>query len=146
MNLYILMVTIMPGVITIGPDSTPAFQKYIIHRVNNARNNKKTSPPLKDVPELPDHIDVDLDDWSHPPPFPDSNHNPPSTIPTSQASPLRVGHLVNMSWSLTEKVGHSQNIHLHHEIAFEDWLVTHQIIRYTILLTFPCGCKSTCKS
>ena len=54
-------------------------------------------------------------------------------IPTSQTSPLKVGQFVNKSWSISEKVGHSQNINLHNEIAFEDWLVTHQIILYLVL-------------
>ena len=34
------------------------------HRVNNATEPSRTPMYLEDVPELPDHPDVDHDDWS----------------------------------------------------------------------------------
>ena len=64
--LIILMVIMIPGVITNKLDFSPAFQKYMIHRVNNEKEPSRTSLYMEDVPELPDHPDADHDDWSWP--------------------------------------------------------------------------------
>ena len=59
------MATIVPGVTTNVLDFTPGFQKYMTHRVNNAKEPSRTSIYLEDVPELPDHPDGDHNTWSH---------------------------------------------------------------------------------
>ena len=55
----------IPGVTTNVLDFIPGFQKYMTHRVNNAKEPSRTSLYLEDVPELPDHHDVNHDTWSH---------------------------------------------------------------------------------
>ena len=60
------MVIMIPEVSTNGLNFTSGFQKYITHRVNNAKEPSRTSLYLEDVPELPDHPDADYDDWSQP--------------------------------------------------------------------------------
>ena len=64
--LIIMMVTMIPEVTSNVLDFAPGFQKYMTHGVNNAMEPSRTSLYLEDVPELPDHPDADLDDWSRP--------------------------------------------------------------------------------
>ena len=59
--MIILMVIMIPGITTNVLQFTPGFQKYMTHRVSNA---EEPSLYLEDVPELPDHPDVDHDHWN----------------------------------------------------------------------------------
>ena len=59
------MATMIPGDTTNGLEFMPGLvSKNIRHRVSNA--SLEPSLYLEDVPELPDHPDVDHDDWSRP--------------------------------------------------------------------------------